>query len=297
MVSALFVLVAAYPQPSAFAASSSPVSSPVATPGDLATAESLNAVAQAISKTIASTSAVSYRLEGAQVFGPAPTPVLGHGAFDLQHGVGRAVLHQPSGTQLVVLTPTIVFTHVPAGGGAALPKGKSWLSADLTGSESLNTNFPQFVVQVEGFNPLLFLEETAWGAVTAKPISASVVNGTRAQGYLVTVNLTRALTHASGASATSMSLAIRSELGSLGAGGGLTGEVVTVRLWLQPAGRVVMIRASPPGAGVGTTTINLSQFGLSVRSVPPPLSKVVDLAALTPSGERENNGGGDSDGA
>jgi hypothetical protein len=261
-------------------------------------AQSLLAVTSAITRTSGTTAAVTYRLVGARVFGAAPVPVVGSGAFDLRRGVGEAALRQPSGRQVVVLTPTVVFTHVPPGAGGALPKGKSWLSADLTGSESLNTNFPQFDVQVEGFNPLLYLDETAWGATGAVPLAPSAVGGARVRGYLVTVDLTKALSHVSGPSASSMALAIRSELSALASSGsGQNGEVVRVRMWIDGGGMVTMVRASPPGAGVGTTTITMPRFGVVVRAAPPPLADVVDIAALTPLGERENNGGGDSDGA
>jgi hypothetical protein len=36
--------------------------------------------------------------------------------------------------------------------------------------------------------------------------------------------------------------------------------------------------------------------GIAVHAVPPPAGKVADLAAITPSGERENQNGGDTDG-
>jgi hypothetical protein len=170
------------------------------------------------------------------------------------------------------------------------------MSASLTGSESLATNFPQFVVQVEGFNPLLYLDEASWGAVSAAPIGPREVNGARTMGYLVRVDLATALARATGPSAASMSLAIKSELTSAGTGRSGSSQV-SVRFWVDGAGRVVRIQGSPPGAGVGTTSITLSGFGVVIRPTPPRPSKVVDIASLTPSGERENNGGGDADGA
>jgi hypothetical protein len=258
----------------------------------------MHSVQRAIGATLGQSAAVSYVLAGAQVFGTSPTPVTGSGTFDLGHGVGSVVLHQPSGRQLMVLTPTIVYTRVPAGGGAALPPGKSWMLASLTASESLATNFPQFVVQVEGFNPLLYLDEVSWGGVSAAPLGSREINGAPADGFLVHVDLARSTSAATSPSAASMALAIRSELTAAGTvvGGSAKADVV-VRLWIDGAGRVVAIEGSPPGAGVGTTTITLSQFGVPVSVKPPVLSDVIDIASLTPSGERENNGGGDADGA
>ncbi|HLN16796.1 MAG TPA: hypothetical protein VK277_08615 [Acidimicrobiales bacterium] len=264
-----------------------------------ATAHDLRVVVAGVPKTVGTTAAVSYLLAGASVLGTSPKPVVGSGAFDLRRGVGEASLQQPSGDELVVLGPAVVFSRVPKGAGAALPKGKTWLSASLTGSESVSTNFPQFDVQVEAFNPLLYLDEVAWGATAAAPLGSGSVDGTPVHGYVVTTNLTKALHGATGPSASSMSLAIRSELTSLGpaqasSGGGLS---VPVLVWVDGAGRIVMLQGSPPGAGVGTTRITLSDFGITVRAKPPRISKVVDIAQLTPSGERENNGGGDADGA
>jgi hypothetical protein len=263
-----------------------------------ATARALHTVQSAIGTTVGQSAAVSYVLAGARVFGTSPTPVTGSGTFDLRQGVGSVVLQQPSGRQLMVLTPTIVYTRVPPGGGAALPQGKSWMLASLTASESLATNFPQFVVQVEGFNPLLYLDEIAWGAVSAAPLGSREMNGAPAEGYLVRADLARSVGRATSTSAASMALAIQSELTAAGtAANGSANPDVSVRLWIDGAGRVVTIEGSPPGAGVGTTTIVLSRFGVPVSVKPPVVSQVVDIASLTPSGERENNGGGDADGA
>lgn len=263
-----------------------------------ATPQALQAVARATAGTLGTTVAVSYELIGAQVFGPGAAAVSGNGTFDLRRGVGKAELSQASGTQLLDLTPTVVFTRVPSGSAAALPRGKSWMSATLDGSESLATNFPQFVIQVEGFNPLLYLDEVAWGALSAAPLGSEVIKGLPAQGYLVTVSLPNALGKSKGPSSTSMSVAIRSELTSLGGSRGRgADQTVRLRLWIDRSDRVVTIQASPPGTGVGTTTMVLAPSGSSVKVVPPGLSKVVDIASLTPLGEQENNGKGDADGA
>jgi hypothetical protein len=66
--------------------------------------------------------------------------------------------------------------------------------------------------------------------------------------------------------------------------------------WVDHQGRVVQIQARVPGTGEGTELLAISYFGAAVRVVPPAPARVVDIASLTPSGERENNGGGDTDG-
>jgi hypothetical protein len=254
------------------------------------TAANMRAVQQAVARTLRLTTSVSYQLVGAQVFGTSSVSVTGSGAFDLNRNLGELSLTQPAGRQIVVITPTVVYSQVPAGGGGALPAGKSWMSASITGSESTGTNFPQFDIQVEGFNPVLYLDEIAWGGLSAAPLPNSSASGTPARGYLVAVDLRRAIQHAAGPSARSISLAIHSEITSLG-----TSSVVTVRLWTDSSGRAVMLQASPPGGGVGTTTIAMQQCCIAVHVGIPPLNTVVDLAQLTPAGEREH-GGADADG-
>jgi hypothetical protein len=154
-------------------------------------------------------------------------------------------------------------------------------------------NFPQFVAQVEGVNPLLLLGELAWGATAAVPLGPGrqIVDHVPAERYRVSVDLTRALAGASGPAAPALSEAIREQLT---AGRGTTS--FSVLTWVDHAGRVVQMQASLPGTGEGTELLAVSYFGSRVHVTAPPPTQVVDITALTPSGERENNGGGDTDG-
>jgi hypothetical protein len=291
----LFTLAIGAPEP----ASATQTTAPAPATDPVTSSAALLAIAGATTSTASSTAAVAYRLVGAHVFGPSVAPVAGSGSFDLARGVGEASLHQPTGTQLVVFTPQVVFTQVPKDGRAALPKGKLWLSADLTGSESVNTNFPQFVVQAESVNPLLYLDELAWGAVRATPIGSTSASSGAARGYRVSVDLQKALGHSTGSSQSdaAMVVAIQSELTFLGSNTASSSRQLDLRVWISSSGRLVKLEASPPGAGVGSVSISLSKFGTPVSVASPSLTRVVDIAALTPSGERESNGGGDSDGA
>ena len=80
----------------------------------------------------------------------------------------------------------------------------------------------------------------------------------------------------------------------LTAGHGTTSfDVLT---WVDRAGRVVQMQANVPGTGEGTELLAISYFGARVQVTAPPSNQVVDITSLTPSGERENNGGGDTDG-
>jgi hypothetical protein len=67
-------------------------------------------------------------------------------------------------------------------------------------------------------------------------------------------------------------------------------------VWVDNAGRVVELRAPLVGTGDGTALVQMLSFGSPVLVSAPAARQVVDISALTPSGERENNGGGDADG-
>jgi hypothetical protein len=269
-------------------------SPPIAAPSPAA----LQTVQRAAVRSNSETAAVSLQLAAARVFGAAPRPVTGTGAFDFPEESGRDQLQQPGGTETVLFLPASVFVRQPAAATSALPPGKVWISAGLTEYPVLSTNFPQFVLQVEGVNPSFLLGEVAWGAASAAPLGSRLVGTTKTEGYLVQVDLSSAASNAAGPAAASFSRAIGYELQAEGesAQNGANASQ-TIRVWVDTAGRVVQLQASPPGSGVGTTTVTITSFGVPVHVSEPPKRRIVDIAKLTPGGERENNGGGDSDGA
>ncbi|GAC1485643.1 MAG: hypothetical protein NVS1B9_03920 [Solirubrobacteraceae bacterium] len=238
------------------------------------------------------------RLVGAQVLGARGAPASGSGDFDFPAATGTASIDLPEhkgterGTEHIVYQPGQVFVQPRAANAAVIPKGKTWVSATLTGKDSVRTNFPQFTLQIEAINPQLALDELAWGAVRATPLGPQKLDGIATQQFDVTVDLARALVAARGLAAPAFSGAIQSELAALGS----RGSSMTIRTWVDDTGVVAKLRVSPPGAGVGTATMSLCCFDQHVRVRVPPAAQVVDVAALTPTGERENNGGGDSDG-
>jgi hypothetical protein len=112
------------------------------------------------------------------------------------------------------------------------------------------------------------------------------------------VDLARALSGATGPAAPASSLAIQEQLTAVGSGqSSSTSPTVPILVWIDRAGRVVQLQASLPGAGEGTAVVTVRSFGDAVRIAAPPPTQVIDITSLSPSGERENNGGGDSDGA
>lgn len=263
-----------------------------------ASATALQTVLNAASLSLVQTASVALDLAATRVFGSTPTPVTGRGTFDFASGSGRAQLKQPGGTETVVFLPTSVFVRQPSTAAGALPPGKTWISAGLTEYPAVSTNFPQFVLQVEGVNPAFLLGEVTWGSSSASPLGTRLIHGNHAEGFLVEVNLSLAAARASGATALAFATAVAYELQAMGTSTSATNiQFQRVRVWVDTSGRVVQIEASPPGSGIGTTTMTVTSFGTAVHVTIPPKQLIVDIAALTPGGERENNGGGDSDGA
>jgi hypothetical protein len=261
-------------------------------------ASDLAAVRSASARTLGTRVSASIDLEATQVFGAGQPDVTGTGTFDLAREEAQVEVRQPSGVETVLFFPTMVFVRQPASSvGAALPPGKVWISTDLVQPETVSTNFPQFVLQVEDVNPALALAEMAWGATAAAPLGSQTVTGLPTHGYLVTVDLNAAASRTSGPAATALSKALQDEESASGSGPGTAAPPAQIRVWIGSAGQVVQIQSSPPGSGVGTTLFKLSPYRPQIALTVPNLAQVVDIASLTPLGERENNGRGDSDGA
>jgi hypothetical protein len=259
----------------------------------------LDGVPAAAARTLTERAYIAWRLEGARVFGPTRAAVYGQGPFDLNAGRGSETIDLPElarqehGTEHAIFLPTKVYLQPRGSGFAVLPRGKRWLSASLVGADRVNVNFPNFLAQVEGVNPLLLLAELEWGATGSRPLGPGrqIVDHVRAQRYRITVSLGRALALAGGPFAGVLSQAIQEQLTAAGGA-----SRFTVLTWVDRQGRVVQMQATLPGTGEGVELLAISSFGTSVQVGPPAPASVIDIASLTPSGERENNGGGDSDG-
>ncbi|HXX90631.1 MAG TPA: hypothetical protein VEI83_10460 [Acidimicrobiales bacterium] len=260
--------------------------------------DALDTVQAALAATTGTTADVDLALLPAQVFGQRQAPVLGSGTFDFASAEGRAQLEQPGGVETVLFLPAAVFVR-QASGPTILPKGKEWVSAGLT-EDALASNFPQFVVQTEALNPVFLFQQVAWGALDAAPLGTTTIAGTAADGYLVTVDLARAAADASGPAAAAFARAVGFQLGSLGGSSASSPSPTTasVRLWVDRAGgRVVRYQATPPGSGAGTITVTVTRYGSSVHVQAPTRATVADIASLSPGGEHENGGSGDTDAA
>lgn len=263
----------------------------------------LSVVKAAARSTLAAPAGVEFELRGARAFGSSSSaPVLGSGEFDFPSGTGSEKIdlgevgHQEPGNERVIFLPARVYLQPKAPSTTVLPKGKEWMSATLAGSETVKTNFPSFVLQVEGVNPQFLLAEISGGAVSATPRGHASIGGMPARAYDVDVDLARALSASDGPSAAVFGEAIQSELAALASGAAEGGQRTSIRVWVDGTGHVLRLKSFPPGAGAGMASMTMCCFGLPVSVAAPPPQRVVDISALTPSGERENNGGGDSDG-
>ena len=245
-------------------------------------------VVRAARSTLGQSAVVSFRLAAAEALGAHNATVTGNGWFDLAASRGSAELAQLTGTERVIFLPQSVFVS-QAGASNLLPRGKAWISAGLT-EQSLATNFPQFVTQVESLNPALLLSEIEAGSVSAAPLPPVGKD----PAYLVIVDLAKAQAGIGGASAVAFSRAIGYQISEQSGGSNPT---LSVEVVLDGQGRIAVLRSSPPGAGMGTVTVGLSGWGATASVGQPPRTQVVDISSLAPGGERENAGGGDSDGA
>ena len=267
-----------------------------------ATTEALSVVKAAARLTLAAPAGVEFELRGARAFGASSAPVIGSGEFDFPSATGSEKLdlgevgHQEPGNERVIFLASRVYLQPKAPSTTVLPKGKEWVSATLAGSDSVKTNFPSFALQAEGVNPQFLLSEISGGAVSASPAGHASIGGEPARAYDVDVDLARALSASEGPAAAVFGEAIQSELAALAAGAAKGAPRTSIRVWVDGAGHVLRLESSPPGAGAGVASMTMCCFGLPVAVSAPPSPRVVDITALTPSGERENNGGGDSDG-
>jgi hypothetical protein len=249
---------------------------------------SLRALSDAAAATGRGSGTVTVELIPATVLGRRPPSVRGTGAFDFARNRGTVELSGAAGSEKVVFLPQAMFIRQPrpASGASPLPAGRSWVSAGLNETPGPGSGLPLFVDQIEVVNVALILDEIRWGATDARPLGNKPVGGTSATGYAVTVNLRRAQSAARGLDGPALARVLGYQVAAL-APKNSTSATVRVGVWVGQAGRVVQVEWSPPGGGVGTTSITVSALHGGVRADAPPPSQTVDVATLTPAGEKE----------
>jgi hypothetical protein len=249
---------------------------------------SVRAVSAAAAATSRGTGAVTVALVPAAVLGRRPPSVRGSGAFDFAGNRGTIELRGASGSERVVFLPQAMFIRQPppASGASPLPAGRSWVSAGLNETPGPGSGLPLFVDQLEVVNVALILDEIRWGATAARALGNTTVGGNSAVGYTVTVNLRQAQSEASAHAGNALARVVGYQVQAL-ASRNSTSATVRVGVWVGPAGRVVRVDWSPPGGGVGTTSLTVSGLRGRVRATAPPPSQTVDVATLSPAGEKE----------
>jgi len=268
-----------------------------APPVGTASPQALSDVKHAASVTLTQSATFAMTLAGATVFGNASS-VSATGSFDFRDLRGAASVAPPHGVpeKRAIYDPAAVYTR--PGTGASLPPGKSWIVSHFADAAELGRNFPQFVGQVESLNPGLTVTELAMGSTSAVAARSETVDGLSATRYDVTVDLRQALAGATAPAQLPYSLALESGIAQLaGVSTSPASPVVAMHVWATHAGQLVRVDFSPPTTGIGAISMTLSGYGTKVTSDPPPADQVVDLALVSPSGERENRNGGDADGA
>ena len=282
--------------PAQHPATASPSARTVAQP-DAGSSQAVNAVRAASTGTLSDTARTRTTLRGSTLFGSSAASAVATGSIDFRVSEGELSL-SVSGTGATIpqiFYPSVVLVRPPPTGSSLPPPAKPWVAATFSdvAVESTNRNFPDFISQLESTNPALLVSELAWGATTATAAGREVVNGAAATRYDVTVDLSRALTQATGPARAPFSLALDAEVSHLRDSG--TASVIA-DAWVDDAGRLVRVEESPPVPGVGTVAVTLSDFSQAVTIDPPTADRVVTLGSLSPSGERENRNGGDTDG-
>jgi hypothetical protein len=259
--------------------------------------QSLSAVRAAGADALSDTARVRITFTGSTLFGSSPSFAVATGAFDFRVSEGEQSVAVSGAREGIpeIFYPTVALVR-PAPNGASVPSSaRPWIAATFSEAavEATNRNFPDFISQLESSDPALLVSELAWGAAAATPERRGLVDGAGATSYEVSIDLRRALAQATGPARAPLSLALDSQISHLRDSGTAT---LAAHVWLDDSGRLVRMDASPPVPGVGTMAVTFSEFSQAVTINPPTAERVVSLRSLSPTGERENSNGGDSDG-
>jgi hypothetical protein len=238
----------------------------------------------AASRTLELTASVSLDFAGL-----SSKPITGQGIFDFASAKGRALIEQPVGDETAVFLPTVLFDDPPVQDAVGLPRGRTWIMAEPAERVPNPTSISQFVLQMQGKNPIFLLAEVAWGAVFAAPLRSQLIDGSKARGYLVEVDLDQAASSVAGPAASALASTIHFEEQAVQGSSKVPVPQQKIWIWVDPSGRVVRLQSSPPGSGVGTTIMTITSFGERIDLARPPRDKSVDLASLAPGGDYDRD--------
>ena len=249
-----------------------------------ATANPLARVLAAAKATSSQSALAHLSLAGSSAFGARYDLVLAPAAFAFPSRIGYERVDLPPLADqkprrlFLVFLPTKVYLQPLLAGGAALPGGKTWVSAAFTGPRSVEVDFPRFAAQVEGLNVQLLLDEILWGTASASLVGEPVVDHVPLSEYSVSVDLERVLSGAQAPSAGATRAAVRQELAAPGGR-----RFARISVWVDGPGRIVMLEAASAGPGLGRVSISLSGFGATPSTTGlPAAATVAPVSAVGP---------------
>ena len=227
------------------------------------------------------------------------TPVGAFGVEDFSAPAGTLTLDLPGGSSVrerMVFLPGTVFVKPPSSSPPLQP-GRPWIFANFADIAKYDVKFPPYIVETESVNPALVLYELAWGATSAASAGPAQHSAAQDPSYRVPSISTGPWATPPARRRRLRPSPRRGDLRLRRERLHVAPVTIPVDVWVDGAGRLVGARVTPPGAGIGTVTIDLDRFGSAVHASKPPRAKVVDIAAMIPGGEQEALNGGDSDGA
>ena len=238
-------------------------------------------VLDAANATASQSASAKLTLDRSTAFGATHRLVVTRAAFAFPTRIGYErvdlpPVQKPRKAYLVYLPNKVLLAPILAG-GAALPEGASWVSASFTGPASLQADFPRFVAQVEGLNAQLLIDEILWGTTSASLVGEPVINHVPLSEYSVSIDLKRVLAKAQGRLAGGTRAAVEVQLAAI------TPRWLTkISVWIDGPGRIVRLRATFPGSGLGTVTMVLYEFRVNIPTSLPAESFIAPITAIAP---------------
>jgi hypothetical protein len=251
----------------------------VATAGPTATAGLAAAVTRTTAQTARIAVTTTMQMQGMTV------SFTESGAFDFARSRGTLSMSSPVGFTEVFVPPKM-YIKMPAGAGASLPKGKSWIAADpgMPGdlaASGLGGALPGPPGAGNGDPADLLASLTAISGSVTKQGTATI-RGVPVTGYRVNIDLAKAAARVPGWERASF----KEFAQSLGAG------TIPVDVWVDSQNLVRRMREAlhvpselgTPAGTVVTQTTDFYDFGVPVRVSAPPAAEVASLPQLITDG-------------
>lgn len=213
------------------------------------------------------------------------------GVFDFAHKRGK--LFMTLGRRGVGFTeiflPPKVYLHAP---GAKLPRGKSWVVADVGSARKLSSLAGPFALDAD---PASLLSALTAISANVTQTGQATIRGIRVTGYRLTIDPAKAARR----------LPASHRRGLLGLADVLGRRRVPVEVWVDQQGLVRRVRVVIPGPGHGlatsgghparvrfTLTVDYYGFGVPVVVKAPPAAEVASMGQVIRSRAASGSGHG-----